>query len=71
MKLDLKLNRVASRRLARAVSHLQSAGQQIAAATQVAPTRYHQKQLRRLAVDIRTLSAPIAGLASLLERGGR
>ena len=63
-------NRAASIRLARAVSHLQRAGQQLTAATHAAPTRYHQQQLRRLAVDLRALSAPIEGLASFLEHGG-
>jgi hypothetical protein len=62
-------NRAASIRLARAVSHLQRAGQQLTAATHAAPDRYHQQQLRRLAVDLRALSLPIEGLASLLGHG--
>ncbi len=61
----------ASIRLARAVSHLQQAGKELSAATQAAPDRYHQKQLRSLAVDLRTLSMPITGIATSLERGGR
>lgn len=65
-------HRAATLRLARAVSYIQRAGQQLTAATQAAPTRYHQKQLRRLAIDLRAFSAPILGLASSLEhRGGR
>ena len=60
----------ASKRLARAVSHLQRAGKQLSAATHAAPNRYHQKQLRRLAIDLRELSQPIAGIASTLARGG-
>jgi hypothetical protein len=72
MQLDLKSNRAASLRIARALSHLQQAGRQLRAATHAAPTRYHQQQLRRLTVDLRALSAPIEGLASFLERkGGR
>lgn len=63
-------NRAASLRLARAVSHLQRAGQQLSAATNAAPNRHHQNQLRRLAIDLREVSLPIAGLASLLARGG-
>jgi hypothetical protein len=70
MPLNPKLNRVARLRLTRAVSHLQRAGQQLSAATHAAPNRYHQKQLRRLAIDLRELSSPIAGLASMLARGG-
>lgn len=63
-------NRAASLRLERAVSHIHRAGQLISAATHAAPNRYHQDQLRRLAVDLRALSAPIEGLASFLEHGG-
>ena len=65
------LNRAASIRLARAVSHLQRAGQQLTAATHAAPNRFHQDQLRRLAMDLRALSLPIEGLASFLVHGGR
>jgi HAMP domain-containing protein len=64
-------SRAASLRLARAVSHLQRARQQLSAATHAAPNPYHQEQIRRLAADLRTLSQPIAGIASSLERGGR
>jgi len=63
-------SRAASLRLARAVSHLQRAEQQLTAATHAAPSRHHQKQLRDIAVDLRALSGPIAGLASFLERRG-
>jgi len=70
MQLDLKFNRAASIRLARAASHLHQAGKQLAAATQAAPDRYHQQRLRRLAVDLRELSLPLAGLGSSLNRGG-
>ena len=63
-------DRAASLRLTRAVSHLNQAGRQLAAATVAAPSRYHQKQIRRLSVDLRTLSAPIEGLASFLEKAG-
>jgi hypothetical protein len=64
-------SRAASIRLVRAVSHLRRAGQQLSAATHAAPNRYHQQQLRRLAVDLKALSAPLEGLASFLEHGGR
>jgi hypothetical protein len=70
MQLDLKSTRAASIRLARTVSYLQRAGQELIAATHAAPNRYHQQQLRRLAVDLRAISGPIEGLASHLERGG-
>jgi hypothetical protein len=69
-QLNSSSSRIASIRLARVVSHLQRAGQQLRAATHTAPTRYQQQQLRRLAVDLRALSAPIEGLASFLEHGG-
>jgi len=63
-------NRAASIRLARAISHLQRAEQQLTAATHAAPSRYHQKQLRHIAVDLRTLFGSVAGLASFPELGG-
>jgi len=69
-QVDHTSNHVASIRLARVASHLHQAGRQLAAATHAAPNRYHQQRLRRLAADLRTLSAPIEWLASLLERGG-
>jgi hypothetical protein len=68
--LDLNSDRVSSRRLGRALTHLYGASRQLEAACHSATDRYHQKQLRRLAVDLRTLSEPIAGLATFLERGG-
>lgn len=70
MQLDPKSNRAASLRVARAASHLKQAGQQLIAAADAAPTRYHQQQLRRLTVDLRAFSVPIEGLASFLEHGG-
>lgn len=71
MPLDPKFSRAASIRLARVVSHLRRAGQQLAAATHPAPNPYHQEQIRRLAADLRELSSPLAGLLSAIERGGR
>ena len=70
MPLDLKSRRAASLRIARVASHLHQAGKQLQAARNSAPDRYLQKQLGRLAVDLRELSSPIAGLASVLARGG-
>jgi hypothetical protein len=70
MSLDPKLTRAASLRVARAASHLNQAVRQLTAATHAAPSRYHQQQLRRLAVDLRVLSEPIEGLATFLKRGG-
>lgn len=70
--LDLNSARVSSRRLGRALTLLHRASGQLKAATNAAPDRYHQQQLRRLAVDLRSLSAPLEGLAFFLEhRGGR
>jgi hypothetical protein len=64
------LNRAASLRVARAESHLQQAGKQLAAATVAVPDRYHRRQLRRLLADLRALSPPFACVASSLDRGG-
>ena len=65
-----RFSRAASLRVARAASHLNQAGRQLAAATHAAPDRYHQQRLRRLAADLRELSLPLAGLVSSIERGG-
>jgi hypothetical protein len=64
------VNSTATLRLARAVSHLHQAGTQLTAVINAAPSRYHQRQIRRLIVDLRTFSAPIESLASFLERAG-
>lgn len=63
-------SRAASIRVARAASYLHQAGQQLTAATNAAPDRYHQQRLRRLLADLRELSQPVEGLVSSLERGG-
>jgi hypothetical protein len=64
-----KFNRSASVRLARAVSRLQRAGKELLAATRATPDRYHQEQLRDLVTEVRTLSNPLAGIVTSLERG--
>jgi hypothetical protein len=69
-RVSHRFNRAASIRVARAASHLNQAGRQLAAATQAAPDHYHQQRMRRLLADLRELSLPIAGLASSLQRGG-
>jgi hypothetical protein len=71
MKLQPKSTRAASRNISRAISHLHRAGEDLCAATRVVPSGYHQKQIRRLAVDLRALCMPIEGLAAFFERGGR
>lgn len=72
MQLDLKSNRSASLRLARAESLLNQAGRQLNAAIHAAPDRYQQQRLRRLLSDLRELSSPLAGLISyLVGWGGR
>lgn len=63
-------NRAASRRLARAVALLDRAGEQLSAASQAAPDRYHRNKLHTLAVGLRDLSLPLSRIASVLERGG-
>jgi len=60
----------ASLRLARAASHLQRAGQQLAAAKNGAVDRHNRDKLYRLERDIRELSQPIAQMMAALERGG-
>jgi hypothetical protein len=69
-KVHHKSNRAASRRLARAVSLLYRAGEQLSAAGQASPDRYHRNKLHRLALGLRELSLPLSRIASVLERGG-
>ena len=64
-------SRTASRRLARAVSFLHLASQQLSAASQASPNRYHQTRLHGLAVGLRDFSLPLRRIASILERGDR
>jgi hypothetical protein len=63
-------HRAASRRLARAVSLLHLAGQQLLAASQASPDRFHRNKLRGLALGLREVSLPLSRIASVLERGG-
>lgn len=72
MSLDMKFNHAASLRLARAASHLNQAGQQLAAARNAAPDRHNREKLHRLARDLQELSQPVARMVAALEReGGR
>jgi hypothetical protein len=69
-KFEHTSNRTASRKLVRAVTFLTLAGQQLSAASQSAPDRYHRYKFHRLALGLRDFSLPLSRIASLLERGG-
>jgi hypothetical protein len=60
----------ASRRLRRALSYLQQAGRQLAAASRAATSHHQQEQLLRSRTDLAKLCSPLAGLAISLARGG-
>jgi len=65
-----RFNHAASHHLARVAAYINQAGRHLSDASRSAPDRYHERRLRRLLADLRTLSEPLAGLASSLERGG-
>jgi hypothetical protein len=68
--LDTPSNRIASRRLTRAVSLLTRAGRQLYCASQSVPDRFHRDRLHFFAKGLRELSLPLARIASRLEKGG-
>jgi hypothetical protein len=69
--LELTSSRAASRRLARAVTLLNRAGQQLDGASHAAPDRFHRDHLHFLATGLRELSLPLARIASVLQKGGQ
>jgi hypothetical protein len=68
-KVEHTSNRAASRRLARAVSLLHRAGEQLSAASPALLDRYHRNKLHGLALGLRDLSLPLSRIVSELERG--
>ncbi len=64
-------SRVASRRLARAVTLLSRASRQLDSASLFAPDKYNADRLRFLAGGLRDLSIPLSKIASRLEKGSR
>ena len=68
--LEITSSRVASRRLARAVTLLHRAGRQLDSASQAAPDRFHRDRLRFFATGLRDLAIPLSRIASHLEKGG-
>ena len=68
--VDRTSNRIASRRLQRALVLLNRAGQQFDAASSAATTRQDREHLRSLASGIRELYIPLSKTASRLEREG-
>jgi hypothetical protein len=69
-RFDHTSNRTTSRKLVRAVTLLTRAGEQLSAASQSSPDRYHRNKFHRLALGLREFSIPLSRIASLLERGG-
>ena len=70
-RLERNSQRVASRRLARAVTLLSRASRQLDSASRFAPDQYNTDRLRFLAVGLRDLSIPLCKIASRLEKGSR
>jgi hypothetical protein len=69
-KVEHASNRTASRKVLRAVTLLTLAGEQLSAAGQSSPDRYHRNRFHNLARGLKELSLPLSRLASILERGG-
>lgn len=69
-RLDPSSNRIASRRLERALAFLNRAGQQFDAASHAAINQQDRDHFRSLASGIRELYIPLCKTASRLERGG-
>ncbi len=67
--LHTNSHRVASRRLARAVTLLNRAGRQLDGASHIAPDRFHRDRLHHLATGLRELSLPLSRIVSVLEKG--
>jgi len=63
-------NRIASRRLSKAVTLLFRAGKQLDAASRTAPDKYHADRLRFLATGVRDVTLPLCRIASHLEKRG-
>lgn len=68
--LNTASNRIASRRLVRAITLLNRAGRQLSTASQSAQDRYNRDRLHALAVGLRELTLPLGTIASRLEKGG-
>lgn len=68
--LHITSNRVASRRLMRALILLNRAGRQLDFASQATPDRFHRDRLHSFAEGLRELSIPLSRLASRFEKGG-
>jgi hypothetical protein len=61
--------RIASRRLARAVTLLHRAGRQLDGASHASPDRFHRDRLLSFATGLRELAVPLSRIASSLEKG--
>ena len=63
-------HRIASRRLQRALAHINRAGQQLDAASVASNNKLDREHFRSLASGLRELYLPLCKTASRLERGG-
>lgn len=63
--------RLASRRLARAITLLHRAGRQLDTASQSAPDHYHRDRLHCLVLGLREIALPLSRIATHLEKGGQ
>jgi hypothetical protein len=61
---------IASRKLSKAVTLLNRAGQQLDVASRNAPDRYNADRLRIFAAGLRNVAMPLSRLANRLEKGG-
>jgi hypothetical protein len=68
-RLESNSNRIASRRVLRAVTLLTRAGHQLDSASKTAPDRHNRDRLRFFVTGFRDLAASFSKIASQLERG--
>ncbi len=66
----LSSNRLASRRLQRALAHINRAGRQLDAAGEASNDKLDREHFRSLASGLRELYLPLCRTASRLEKGG-
>jgi hypothetical protein len=68
--LHARSNRIASRRLCKAVTLLFRAGKQLDAASRTAPDKFNADRLRFFATGLRDVTIPLHRIASQLQKGG-
>jgi hypothetical protein len=69
-ELHTSSDRLATRRLSKAVTLLFRAGKQLEAASRMSADRYHSDRLQFFATGLRDVTLPLHRIASRLQKGG-